>query len=62
MPKRLARPEVERFAESVRALLADPDAGLSRDARLRWQGVLAGLEAVLGERSSLVAGEQDETL
>jgi hypothetical protein len=48
------RVEVERFAESVRALLADPDAGLSSDGRLRWEGALAALEAVLREPSTLL--------
>jgi hypothetical protein len=59
MPERLTRTEVERFAGAVRALLADADARLSRDGRLRWEGVLAGLEAVLGEPSSLVPGGRD---
>jgi MoxR-like ATPase len=44
----LTRAEVERMVESVRALLDDPDAGLSREARLRWQGVLVALDTVLG--------------
>ncbi len=42
------------MAEGVQALLADSDVGLSPDRRLRWEGALAALEAVLGQRSSLV--------
>ena len=50
----LSRPEIDAMAEGVQALLADSDAGLSPDRRLRWEGALAALEAVLGQRSSLV--------
>jgi hypothetical protein len=49
----LARVEIERMADAARSLLGDPDAGLSRDARLRWEGALTAIEVVLGERPSL---------
>jgi hypothetical protein len=48
----LSRAETVAFAESIRALLADPT-NLSRDARLRWEGALTGLEAVLGQDPTL---------
>jgi hypothetical protein len=54
MRRTLTRVDVERFAESIRELLDDSDAGLSRDARLRWEGALSALEALLREPSSLV--------
>jgi hypothetical protein len=47
--------EIEKFAESIRALLADPDAGLNDNVRRRWEGALSALEAVLGQESSLVS-------
>ena len=50
----MTRPEIEKFADSVRAVLADPDAGLNEFERRRWEGALAALEAVLGEPSTLV--------
>jgi hypothetical protein len=53
----LPRAEVDQMAEAIRALLDDPDAGLSRDGRLRWEGALAALEAVLRSPSSLVDDE-----
>ena len=37
------------LAKSIRQLLDDPDAYLTRDARLRWEGALTALETVLGE-------------
>jgi hypothetical protein len=52
----LRRPEIEKFAESIRALLADTDANPSRDARLRWEGALTALERVLGQEPSLSPG------
>ena len=54
MGRLLRRGEIEDLAESVRALLADPEADLNEPMRRRWEGSLAALEAVLGERSSLV--------
>jgi len=50
----MRRAEIEKLADSVRALLSDPDADLNDPLRRRWEGALAALEAVLGERSSLV--------
>jgi hypothetical protein len=44
---------MERLAEEIRALLAEPQAALSRDARLRWEGAVTILEVVLGDRPSL---------
>ena len=55
MAKRLPIGEGERLAESIRALLADPDAHLTRDGRLRWEGALTAVEAVLGKCPSLLA-------
>jgi hypothetical protein len=40
--------EVERLVESIRALLADADAGLNDLERRRWEGALLALELVLG--------------
>jgi hypothetical protein len=58
--RKLSRAEVEKLAESVRALLADSDAGLNEPLRRRWEGALIALETVLGERTSLVDNlEQD---
>lgn len=60
MARKLSRAEVEKLAESVRALLADSDAGLNEPLRRRWEGALIALETVLGERTSLVDNlEQD---
>jgi len=50
----MRRGEIEGMATSIRALLADSDAGLNEPMRRRWEGALAALEAVLGEDSSLV--------
>jgi len=50
----LTRAEVGELAESIRRLLADPDARLTGPMRQRWQGALTALEVVLGEPSSLV--------
>jgi hypothetical protein len=60
MPKPLSRGEQLNMAESIRLLLADPDAHLSRDARLRWEGALTVLEVVLGQEPSLAPGDLDE--
>jgi len=54
-PRPFTRAETAAFADSIRALLGDTDANLSRDARLRWEGALTALEAVLGKAPSLVA-------
>ena len=50
----MRRTEIEQLANSIRTLLADPDADINEPMRRRWEGALAALEAVLGERSSLV--------
>lgn len=47
--------EIRHLAADIRAMLDDADAGLSRDARLRWEGALTVLEVVLWERSSLAS-------
>jgi hypothetical protein len=49
----LSLTQVRPLIESIRHLLDDPDAHLSRDARLRWEGALTALETVLGESPSL---------
>jgi hypothetical protein len=49
----LSRAEINRLADSIHFLLDDPDARLTRDARLRWEGALTALEAVLGVRPRL---------
>ena len=60
MPGRpLTRSEVTLFADHVRALLDDPDANLTRNARLRWEGVLTAVEYVLGMTPSLVFEDPD---
>ncbi len=41
------------LAESIRAILADPDAALSPQARARWEGALTALEWVLGVPTSM---------
>jgi len=51
----MRRGEIEKLADSVRAVLADPDAGLNEFTRRRWEGVQAALEVVLGQQSSLLA-------
>jgi len=53
----LTRAETAAFADSIRALLADPDANLGRDARLRWEGALTAVEAVLGKAPSLATDD-----
>lgn len=58
----LTRTEIEKFAESIRVLLADPDADLNEPFRRRWEGALAALEAVLGENSTLVDNFPTELL
>jgi hypothetical protein len=50
----MRRTEIEELAASIRALLADPDAGINEPQRRRWEGALVALEAVLGEKTSLV--------
>ena len=50
----LTHAQVVALADSVRALLDDPDAGLTEPMRRRWEGALTALETVLGEPSSLV--------
>ena len=54
MSRPMRRSEIEDLAASIRALLADPDAGINEPLRRRWEGALAALEAVLGETTSLV--------
>jgi hypothetical protein len=55
-PRMLSRTEVAAFADAIGALLADPDAGLSPDARRRWEGALTAAEVILRREPSLVAG------
>jgi hypothetical protein len=50
----LSRAEIGKLADSIRTLLADPDADINEPMRRRWEGALTALEAVLGERLSLV--------
>ena len=50
----MPRAEIEKLADAVRVLLADPESGLNEPLRRRWEGALAALELVLGQRSSLV--------
>ena len=59
MSKRLPEAEISRLANSIRLLLADPDAHLSRDARLRWEGALTALEVALEANPSLGADALD---
>ncbi len=54
MARPMRRTDVEELAVSIRALLADPDADINEPLRRRWEGALVALEAVLGERTSLV--------
>ena len=58
MASHMSFDEVEKFAESIRALLADPDAGLNDPVRRRWEGALSALDAVLGQETSLVDSEK----
>jgi len=53
---------LQRIGPPSPALLADPDADLNDPLRRRWEGALAALEAVLGERSSLVDNEDVRSL
>lgn len=62
MDRPLNRVEIEWLADSVRAVLADPEAGLNEHTRRRWEGSLAALEVVLGQRSSLVDNSGDPQL
>lgn len=48
----LPRHEVEKLADALRDLLADPDAGLKDNERRRWEGALVALEVVLGIREN----------
>jgi hypothetical protein len=50
----MTRAEIQQLANSIRSLLADPDSDLNEPMRRRWEGALAALEAVLGDRSSPV--------
>lgn len=50
----MRRADIEKLANSIRALLTDPDADIKEPLRRRYEGALAALEAVLGQRSSLV--------
>lgn len=59
MAKPLFRAEQEKMVQSIRLLLKDPDAHLTRDARLRWEGALTALEVVLGETPTLGLGSVD---
>jgi hypothetical protein len=52
--KPLSKVDTMALADDIRNLLADPDADLTATTRARWEGALAALETVLGERSSLV--------
>ena len=57
MAQRMTLREIEKFAASIRALLADPGAGLNDPVRRRWEGALSALEEVLGQEPSLVETE-----
>jgi hypothetical protein len=50
----MRRNEIEDLAGSIRALLTDPAAAMNEPLRRRWEGALVALEAVLGEKTSLV--------
>jgi hypothetical protein len=54
MSRAMRKSEIEALALSIRELLGDPTADLNDPMRRRWEGSLAALEAVLGERTSLV--------
>ena len=58
----VTRSEFAAFAESVRALLTDPDANLSRSARLRWEGALTAVEYLLGMTPSLISVDPERFL
>ncbi len=58
----MRRNEIEELAASIRALLADHDGGINEPLRRRWEGALVALEAVLGERSSLVDNLEKDLL
>ena len=58
MAQRMTFSEIEKFADSIRALLADHDADLNDPVRRRWEGALCALEAVLGQEASLVDSEK----
>jgi len=62
MARPLSRGEIQRLLESIRTLLTDPDSGLNEHSRRRWEGALAALEVVLGERSSLVDNFRSDLL
>jgi hypothetical protein len=61
MANPLSRTEQVKMVESIRLLLADPDAHLSRDARLHWEGALTALEVVLGKPPTLGIEDLDLT-
>jgi hypothetical protein len=46
----MRRGEIEELATSIRAVLDDPDAGLTDPLRRRWEGAFVALQVVLGER------------
>ena len=50
------------MAERIRAVLSDPDAGLSTTTRRHDEGALTVLEAVLGEPPSLILSENERLL
>lgn len=54
MGRPMGRGEIEELAGSIRSMLDDPEADLNELMQRRWEGALAALDAVLGERSSLV--------
>jgi len=49
----LVRKEIEALADEIAGLLADPDAKLAWDTRLRWEGALTVLERILGRAPTL---------
>ena len=53
----MTRREVEVLVTSIRTLLDDPDALLTRHARLRWEGALTALEVVLGQTPTIDASD-----
>jgi hypothetical protein len=58
----MSQTEIEGLASSIRALLDEPEAHLNEPTKRRWEGALAALEAVLGERSTLVDNFLDDLL
>lgn len=58
----MRRGEIEKLAESIRVLLADPDAGVNEPLRRRWEGALVALEMVLGQQTSLVDNFESDLL